>query len=289
MKITIDPKYKEQLEAPYAPDEEELGGSVETPDNEETDDSSNEYDPEKKGDSSEEEPPETKVPYSRFKTIHRRAKEAEHDREELRERNAELERRLDEIESARHNANTYETQPPKSSDIPDYWVHLYGDSEYSRAAYAEWRALAQSSNPNELREQIMDDIRKEEYAVEREVNANMDNIDDDLYDLESYIGHDLTPQEEYDLLSIMDEYSPKDRYGKYITVFPLERAWEIYELKNQASSNPARTSRNAAAAISGTGSKGEPGYDSSEETVKNFNPKESIRTAASRALRNLGL
>src|ERR1035437_9493031 len=67
---------------------------------------------------------ETKVPYSRFKNIHNRAKEAEEEADKWRAR-------AEELEQSRYTKHEVE----ESSDMPSSWQKLYGDNDASKEAW----------------------------------------------------------------------------------------------------------------------------------------------------------
>jgi hypothetical protein len=197
----------------------------------------------------EEEPvesvEETKVPYSRFKNIHERAKEAEAQADYYRQRAEELEQ----SRSSRH-------EQEDETEMPSYWKKLYGDSEASQEA---WTIQQQREEAIERRAYEAGQRGAEELKyVEREkINQNVATIDEHFEDLEARIGRDLSEKEQSAILDIVDDYTAKDNDGNYQgALMPFDKAWEVYELKNASSRSATRQSRDNVAALSGTSSQG---------------------------------
>lgn len=193
----------------------------------------------------EDEPSDKpRIPYSRFENVSRARREAEAEAEKWRQRALEL-------EEARF------TRPVQDTDVPAYWLELYGDTEQTRKAYSVW----QKGQESELRrvEQLAEQKALE--AVERQqkqqteaYEQNLSTIEDGLTSLEEKIGRVLTEKEEDALLSIVDEYTPQED-GQYLgALLPFEKAWEIYELKTKASKEPSKKSRDNVATIISAGS-----------------------------------
>lgn len=203
------------------------------------------------GDSVEEQ----KVPYSRFKKFHEEAKQYRQEAEEWRAKAEELEK-------------TRVVESPKS-DLPSYWEKLYGDSPESQEA---WKIQQQINEQlkQEARVEAINAVREERFGEEKRVKENIEQIDEQFEDLSAFVGRDLTDQEQSSVLDIIDEYTPKDKDGDYLgAILPAEKAWEIYELKNQASKAPKQKSRDNIASLSGSHSQGETNI---AEKDKNFNP-----------------
>ena len=73
-----------------------------------------------------------------------------------------------------------------------------------------------------------------------ELEANEEIIDENLEGLAYYIGRELTPEEEDEILTIVDEFTPKDEKGNYLVdLLPFDYAWEIYlaKLKEKENNN----------------------------------------------------
>jgi uncharacterized membrane protein YqiK len=192
---------------------------------------------------------EQKVPYSRFRKVIE-------ERDEIRDVIASLEERL----SAQEQRPTETTN--SDDPMPSEWVELYGDSEVSQRA---WNI--QQRREQELAERI------ESQAIERlerrqveEVNAIAENeeiIDDNLANLQDVIGRKLTARQEEEILSIVDEFSPTGSDGKYVTLFPFDKAYEIFELRQAQKGASTKQARQAIANLSGDQSEGEPDQNDS--------------------------
>lgn len=208
-----------------------------------------------------EEGDEQRVPYSRFRNVHQQKQEAERRAEEA-EKAAE-EWRL-QAEALR------QTKPAEETKLPDYWVKLYGDSEESKEAWRVQQKM-QDELKEEARREALEAVRNERYQEEARVNENLDTIDSRLETLSEYVGRALTEKEEAAVLDIVDEYTPQDEEGNYLgDTIPFEKAWEIYELKRQASESPKKASRDNVAAISAANSTGNSVVETEKD--KAFNP-----------------
>ena len=191
-----------------------------------------------------DEAEESRVPYTRFKK----------KEEELAERESQiqsLEERLAELESRRT-----ESQAPDEIDLPREWVDLYGDSDAAKRAY-----LIQVKREEQLQEnavkKALQQFRDESYQQERQVEENETIIDDELENLQEYVGKKFSAQTEEAILSIVDEFSPTGSDGKYISVFPFDKAYEIYELRNSKAQQKTIRARNQVADLTGANSSGE--------------------------------
>lgn len=209
----------------------------------------------------EEEPaePQTeeqKVPYSRFKKFHDRALEAAEEAAYWRK-----------IAESSRPAET----PAVSNELPDYWVELFGDTEASKKAWAAEQRRQQEA-ARAIEERALETVSKREAEEAERLKENETEIDNQLEALSDKLGRDLTEAEQSSLLDIVDDYTPKGEDGNYLgAIIPFEKAWEIYELKEQAAKAPSRQSRNQVAALSGSQSQGEPDAAIAERN-KNFNP-----------------
>lgn len=199
---------------------------------------------------------ESKVPYSRFKKFHDRALEAEREAAEWRQK-AESHTQ---VESADTGAG----------EMPNSWVKLYGDSEASKEA---WQ-IQQNLNATMLadaRREALEAVRNERYEETAKVEANVERLDESFEDLSAFIGRSITEAEQSALLDIVDEFTPKDRYGDYAgEILPFNKAWEIYELKTKATKAPTIQARNEVANLTGNKTQGE--NLNKEEQNKNWNP-----------------
>lgn len=201
---------------------------------------------------------ETKVPYSRFKNIHTRALEAEAEAEKWR-------KRAEEIEQSRFARREEET-----TDMPSYWLELYGDSEASQKA---WQIQQRREQEIEQRayEAGQRGAQELETRQKEQLNSNVAKIDENFEELSAFVGRDLTAKEQSAILDIVDDYTAKDADGNYQgAVMPFEKAWEIYELKQNSAKQSQRKDRDQVAALSGTSSQGS--TETTEEKNKSWNP-----------------
>jgi K+/H+ antiporter YhaU regulatory subunit KhtT len=200
---------------------------------------------------------ENKVPYSRFKKFHDEAKEA-------REMAQRLSEELEQFKSS--------VQTQKESDnMPDYWVKLYGDSEASKEAF---RVQTEENLKfrQQVREEALQSIREERWQEESQMNDNISTIDNNFESLEDSLGRTLKEKEQSELLDIVDEFTPTGEDGKYIgAVMSFDKAWDIYEMRNQSANSSKRQSRDNVASLTGSKSSGEPSPEQIERD-KNFDP-----------------
>jgi hypothetical protein len=197
---------------------------------------------------------ENKVPYSRFKKFHERAIEAEREAREWQ---------------AKYEANQRVEPAKVETDMPDWWEEMYGDSEASMKAY-QIHQRQEEATIQRAEERAIAALQERVERESRQTQENIEQIDEQFEDLSSFVGRDLTEKEQSAILDIIDDYTPKGDDGKYLgATLPIDKAWEIYELKNEASKAPQRQSRNNVAALSNSNSQGDP---DAEEKNKNFNP-----------------
>jgi len=195
---------------------------------------------------------ESKVPYSRFKKFHDEALE-------LRQKVADIEARMDQ-----------EPESKTESEMPAFWVELYGDSDASKKA---WKIQSEQNEAliAQAQEKAIEAVRNERYQEAERVETNVSYLDDQIDTLSAKVGRDLTDKEQSDILDIIDEYTPKDEEGNYAgDIIPMDKAWEIYELKNQVAKAPKQASRDSIASLSGTATQGS--SSQREEQDKAFNP-----------------
>lgn len=201
---------------------------------------------------------ENKVPYSRFKKFHDRATEAEAEAERWRQR-------AEELEQSRVSRHVEE-----DSDMPSYWVKLYGDSEASQEA---WQIQKNREEEIERRayEAGQRGARELESIQRQQIESNVETIDENFESLSDYVGRDLTAKEQSAILDIVDDYTPKDSDGNYQgAIMSFDKAWEIYELKQNSGKQAQRKDRDSVASLSGTQTQGD--TQVSEEQAKNWNP-----------------
>lgn len=201
---------------------------------------------------------ENKVPYSRFKKFHDKALQAEQEAAQWRAKVEELEQRPTRTEST------------STTEMPDYWVELYGDSDASARA---WKI--QERREQEIQERAYEAGLRgaEEYESKQKesLNNNIAVIDEGFEQLSDYLGRDLSEKETDAVLSIVDDYTPKDADGNYAgPLMPFEKAWEVYELKKNSGKSAQRKDRDSVASLTGVSSQGS--TDTMEEANKNFNP-----------------
>lgn len=210
--------------------------------------------------SSVEDKEETQVPYSRFKKIHQRAIQAERENEEMARKTLELENRL--------NSNKQKEEPQaKETNLPAWWVNMFGNSEDSAYGYNELMGKVGGT-----KEDIIKELKEAERNQEKEFESNESDIEDNLDVLSGYIGREMSWEEQERVLNIIDKYSPIDeKTGKYIKIFPFEDAWEIYQDRQKALGMFGKKARNEIAGLVNRGSSGEPDFDKAESD-KNFNP-----------------
>lgn len=200
---------------------------------------------------------ENKVPYSRFKKYHDLAKEAQEEALMWKSQAEALRQiREEKVES--------------TNDLPDYWVEMYGDSEASKKAWG----IQQRQNEQlkkEALEAAISAVREERESESARIEENVMTIDQNMEVLSEYVGRELTDKEQSALLDIVDEYTPKDDDGNYLgSILSFDKAWEIYELKNQAQSAPKKQARDSVAGLSGSKSQGETSITADKS--KDFNP-----------------
>jgi len=199
---------------------------------------------------------ESKVPYSRFKKFHDEAKEYQAQAEFWRQQ----------AESLKSQPSPQVTENP---EVPDYWVQLYGDSPESLKA---WKIQEQQNEKikEEARQEALKAIEERSYQEETRTKENLNVIVSNLEALSDYVGRQLTEKEQSAVLDIVDEYTPQDEHGNYLgATIPFEKAWEIYELKNQATKSPKTQARNQVANLTGSNSQGPVG---DSERNDNFDP-----------------
>lgn len=202
---------------------------------------------------------ENKVPYSRFKKYHDEAKLAREEAEEWRRKAEELEQ-----------SNYARPEVNESIDMPDYWVDLYGDSDASQKA---WKIQQRREQEIEQRAYEAGQRGAQELATQQQyrLDSNVAMIDESFDFLSETIGRDLTAKEQSAILDIVDDYTAKDADGNYQgAIMPFDKAWEIYELKQNSSKVSQRKDRDQVASL--TASTQGNADVSKEEKDKNWNP-----------------
>jgi len=206
---------------------------------------------------------EQRVPYSRLReTIEarrdaeRRAAEAEENYQRLlRQQEREPERRL-----------THE------GDVPEWWLKTYGDNPNSRAGFEYWKQ-GQDEIRAEARREAIEAVRYERESETRVLAENERTIDNRLEDLSIGLGRDLTEKEQDAILTIVDEYTPKDADGNYAgDLLSMDKAWEIYNYRQSQVTNRSRQARQVPTALTSTPTQGEP--STKDKNDKDFDPRD---------------
>lgn len=212
-----------------------------------------------------EEDTEQRVPYSRFAKIRERAEQAERDAEEARE----LVRSI-----AQRREPSRETPVPSSYD-EDYAreiKRLYGDTPVSDEIIAI-NLKHQRQTEERAERRALEAVERARNYETQVVNQNVNVIDQRLEALQDSLGRSLSEKEEQAVLDIVDEYTPTGEDGKYLGEFlPFDKAWEVYELRQQKQVMSSKKNRSAAVAASSSRSEGEPSADQAE-VDKNWNPQ----------------
>lgn len=205
---------------------------------------------------------EQKVPYSRFKTIADQKREAEERAIEASER---YERLLAQRETVQQDV-----ERPVDSVILESFIKLYGDNENTRkAAEIETQRIAYIEQRAEQKaRETYEEVRTNEV---KSLARNESVIDNNLQDLQDYVGRKLTEEEQVGILEVVDEYTPKDADGNYSgDLLPFDKAMEIYELKNQSKGQASKRARSTVTRLTSGSSDGEP--SGAEKVNKDYNP-----------------
>lgn len=186
---------------------------------------------------------EQKVPYSRFKK----------KLDELTETTSKvqfLEERLQQLEQSRQEESA------QYVELPQEWVQLYGDSEVARQAYQVQLRREDELAENTIRK-ILDTLNRSQEEESMRLVENEQIIDDNLESLQESVGRKFSPKQEEEILAIVDEFSPVGEDGKYVTLFPFDKAYEIYSLRNSQKGQSTRRARENVAGLTGNSSAGE--------------------------------
>lgn len=207
---------------------------------------------------------ESKVPYSRFKKFHDAAQEAAQE--------AAYWKGVAEARENQPATTTTET----TLEVPDYWKKMYGDESSENWALVQeaWKVQKQATDEmiSQARKEAIEAVRNAQGEEEQAVAQNISVLDEQFDSLTDKLGRELTEKEHDNVLDIVDEYTPKDADGNYAgAIMPIEKAWEIYELKANAGKAPKVQARNQVASLTATQTQGEP---SITEQDKNFNPQD---------------
>ena len=203
---------------------------------------------------------ETKVPYSRFKKFHDAAKEAEEEALKWKQRAEELEQQKFE-----------RREIVVEGEVPSWWKELYGDTEVSQKAY-KIQSQHEADIASQAEDRAFRRLQETQQAEANRYQENLSSIDEHLELVSAVAGRDLTEDEQSKLLDIVDEFTPKDDDGNYAgSLISPDKAWEIYEMKNQSAHAQRKASRNEVASIISSQSSGEPNADQTEKN-KSWNP-----------------
>lgn len=192
---------------------------------------------------------EEKVPKSRFLTMHQRAVEAE---KALRAFEAE-------------KASTPAPVAPLADDVDlkKFYIETFGDTELTEKLYQN-ELQRYASIEEKAAERAFDRFNRMGAEQEEVINQRVASFDAAFDELSVIEGKDFTDEEQVAMLDIVEEYSPKDANGKLIGEYllPLDRAYEIYQLKAEPIVQAKKQERNAVASLSGARSEGAPSASS---------------------------
>lgn len=188
---------------------------------------------------------EARVPYSRLKTV-------VEQRDQLATRISTIEEQLASQAQQRETAQETLTE----NEMPREWIALYGDGPLAQQA---WNVQLQREQKlmEQAEARAVTRIKQEEQQEAQALKDNEALIDESLASLQDKLGKKLTSKQEEDILSIVDEFSPADASGKYLSVFPFDKAYEIYELRNLKTSAPTKKARLEVADLAGVQSEGD--------------------------------
>jgi hypothetical protein len=193
---------------------------------------------------------EQKVPYSRLKTVVERARLAD-------QRAEDAERRLADLESRREESRGRSNEPYETA-IAARIKKLYGDNDTAKEIIEI--ELARQKEIEEIAERkAYEALDNRESSSRSEIESNERVLEEKLEDFSLSLGRDLTQKEEDELLAIADQYSPTGEDGKYLSgePLPLDRAWEIYEMKRDSQGQKSKRSRSEATELTGTSTDGD--------------------------------
>lgn len=169
---------------------------------------------------------EEKVPKSRFRKTREELIELRHQNELQEEKFRRLEAELENVRSSNSRVSTSE------GDMPQWWKDRWGDDEASKASWDTY----QHTMKDELK-MLREDIRREDQqeraqrqAVETAVSETFDT---QLEELEETLGKSLSDKQAAELLTIVEEYSPTDENGNFDSFISLDKAYEIYDLRQR--------------------------------------------------------
>jgi hypothetical protein len=186
---------------------------------------------------------EARVPKSRFLTMHSRAVEAE--------------KQLREIKAERAQQTFEPPQISTPTELPSYWIDMFGDSPASVEAFeAEQARLA--TIEEKAAERAFERLSNREKEEEARTNDIVSSFDQAFEELGIIQDREFTDDEQVAILDIVEQYSPKDTDGMLLRDFllPLDKAYEIYSVRSDAKTSATRQARNGVAALTGAQSEG---------------------------------
>lgn len=189
---------------------------------------------------------EEKVPKSRFRKTRDELIELRH-KDELRD---EQFRRLEaELENVRSSSRVSSS----NGDMPAWWSERWGDSEQSKASWETYNHTMKEELRS-LREDLKNEDRAERQARQEREQAVSAAFDDQLETLEDSLGKSLSDKQAAELLGIVEEYSPTDDEGNFESFISLDKAYEIFDLRQRGSRG---TSKDRLSRIAATTSQGD--------------------------------
>ncbi len=197
---------------------------------------------------------EAKVPKSRFLTMHTRAVEAE--------------KALRELEAERSRQTIEPTKEPEHTELPDYWIEMFGDSDASKKAFdAEQKRL--STIEEKAAERAYERLESREKEEEARTKEIVDSFDSAFEELGIVLDKEFSDDEQVAILDIVEQYSPKDKNGKLMRDFllPLDKAYEIYSVRSDVKTAEKKAARSNVASLQSARSEGSPSGSSSQSWV----------------------
>lgn len=142
----------------------------------------------------------------------------------------ELSAKVSELEDFKLKVQEQLKEKPEvtQGDLPKYWTLQWGNSEASRIAYKEFQEGLVSQLKSDIKKESVEEFTKIELKEREAVKEYENELTSNLEDLKDS-GAEFDQEK---LLSIIDEYTPKDDDGNYTSdFFPMEQAYKIYQLQ----------------------------------------------------------
>lgn len=214
-----------------------------------------------------EEEEEQRVPYSRFDKVRKEREEAIREAEEARTLLRELTDARKEVSRETPSSSSYE------EDYAREVKKLYGDNSVAQEII-NLNLKHQKEMDERAERRALEAIDRRQSSETRALAQNEEVVKSRLEELTEKIGRELTENEEDAVLDIVDEYTPTGEDGKYLgEILSFDKAWEVYELRQQKQASTSKRSRSAALIAGSSRSQGEPSDSSTAEQNKNFNPR----------------